>query len=264
MEDIIGQYMSLRRHDLEKDLCIGYLYPPPRLSWFHYDPLKALKARGIEISKLRKTEATERIYFYLDDNECYGIDTICLGRNDGNLKFAVFREHDSETLEEDVTKTTTDCSPIKTERHVDDSLHTYQTLRISYYNGRIHVLSLLDSEGLYHCDNMPAKIMFKESSHPNIVGIDQQWFRHGEEHRDNAPAALFVDIVGNRVSSTTLHWIKNGSFHRKDGPAQILIDRNRKWCSKHFYLDGEEFSEEEFWKKVKKPYQPPRQSVKEG
>ena len=59
------------------------------------------------------------------------------------------------------------------------------------------------------------------------------WFRHGEIHREDGPAAEYAD--GSGV------WFRHGEIHREDGPAIEKADGTKKW-----YLDGVRLTKEQF------------------
>ena len=53
----------------------------------------------------------------------------------------------------------------------------------------------------------------------------QVWYKDGERHRLDGPAAIWAD--------GTQFWYKDGRRHRIDGPAVILTDGTQRW-----YKDG--------------------------
>lgn len=63
------------------------------------------------------------------------------------------------------------------------------------------------------------------------------WFFNGKRHRKEGPAYIHPD--GTKI------WFKNGEYHREDGPAIVYPTGSKWWC-----LENENYSEEEFYKKV--------------
>ena len=62
---------------------------------------------------------------------------------------------------------------------------------------------------------------------------DKCWYLNGNLHREDGPAAEFVD--------GTKEWFLNGNLHREDGPAIEWVDGTKSW-----YIDGKELTEAEF------------------
>lgn len=81
------------------------------------------------------------------------------------------------------------------------------------------------------------KIPKADKSEPIHVEIDENgsmyWFRYGQLHRKDGPAAILSD--GSR------HWFKNGRWHREDGPAIVCPDG-----VKFFFLEDVQLKEQEF------------------
>jgi hypothetical protein len=104
--------------------------------------------------------------------------------------------------------------------------------------GNIIIEKVLDEEGELEY------ISFKDLEDPGYEykeytdGI-KAWFRNGEIHREDGPAAIWPD--------RSKIWYINGKRHREDGPALICPDGLKAW-----YLDGIEYTEEEFKEEVKK------------
>ena len=67
---------------------------------------------------------------------------------------------------------------------------------------------------------------------------DKWWYLNGKFHRKDGPAIEFAD--GSKK------WYLNGELHREDGPAIEWVDGTKYW-----YLNGKEYSEKEYWKKLK-------------
>ena len=68
---------------------------------------------------------------------------------------------------------------------------------------------------------------------------DKFWYDSDSKwHREDGPAIEWNN--GNKW------WCKHGHFHREDGPAI-------EWVSgyKEYYLDNIQYSEEEYWEKIK-------------
>lgn len=82
-----------------------------------------------------------------------------------------------------------------------------------------------DKEGRFHREDGPA---IKSDSL-------EQWYLHGELHRVGGPASI---TYNGEV------WYRNGVLHRTDGPAVY----NRSFNHKEYWVNGKEFSEEEFYR----------------
>ena len=64
------------------------------------------------------------------------------------------------------------------------------------------------------------------------------WYdSEGEYHREDGPAIEKEN--GNKL------WFKHGKCHREDGPAYEADE------DKYYYLEHIQYSEEEYWKKIK-------------
>ena len=76
----------------------------------------------------------------------------------------------------------------------------------------------------------------------------REWYSNGKYHREDGPACEYPD--GSRC------WWLNGNLHREDGPAVELngpaIEYTDDRCRRLWYLDGVEYTEEEFLKKTAK------------
>ena len=57
------------------------------------------------------------------------------------------------------------------------------------------------------------------------LGAGRSWWRNGELHREDGPAAEWAD--------GTRHWWVNGRLHREDGPAVEYAEGSREW-----WVDG--------------------------
>ena len=68
------------------------------------------------------------------------------------------------------------------------------------------------------------------------------FYKGFKEHRINGPSSIFKD--GNE------HWYQDGKFHRLDGPA--VIGAHNNYSRNEWYIEGIEYSEDEFNEKVKK------------
>ena len=66
---------------------------------------------------------------------------------------------------------------------------------------------------------------------------DKEWFLNGKLHREDGPAVEYAD--GHKS------WYLNDKRHREDGPAIEWADGDKFWCSKSWYLNGKEVTEEE-------------------
>ena len=93
---------------------------------------------------------------------------------------------------------------------------------------------------------------------------DRRWYLNGKLHREDGPAIEYAN--GTRF------WFLNDNCHREDGPAIECSDGRRFWylndkrhredgpaveytddrCRRRWYLDGVEYTEEEFLKKTAK------------
>lgn len=71
---------------------------------------------------------------------------------------------------------------------------------------------------------------------------NKEWYLNGKLHREDGPAIEFAD--GDK------YWYLNGSLHREDGPAIEHANGLKYWC-----LNDIEYSEEEYWNKVKTTYE---------
>lgn len=69
----------------------------------------------------------------------------------------------------------------------------------------------------------------------------KHWMINGKKHRKNGPAIEY--------SNGSKEWYKNGKLHREDGPAVVFIDN--EGTHEQFFLNGKEFSREDYWNKVK-------------
>jgi len=67
-----------------------------------------------------------------------------------------------------------------------------------------------------------------------------KWYRDSNQdfHRDDGPAVEWAD--------GTKYWCKHGRYHREDGPAFETANG-----SKEYWLEGIQYTEEEYWKKIK-------------
>lgn len=79
-------------------------------------------------------------------------------------------------------------------------------------------------------------------THPAIISSgSNQWWNHGEKHRENLPAVNFAD--------GTREWWYHGLRHRNEGPAVENPDGKNQW-----WLYGKKMSEQKFLKNnSKKP-----------
>jgi len=73
---------------------------------------------------------------------------------------------------------------------------------------------------------------------PEKYGNKVWYDSDGKFHRDDGHAVEWTD--GGKF------WLKHGKYHREDGPAV-------KWASgnKAYYLEGIQYTEEEYWEKIK-------------
>jgi len=62
---------------------------------------------------------------------------------------------------------------------------------------------------------------------------NNEWYLHGNLHREDGPAIEWADGAKS--------WYVNDSLHREDGPAIEGANGDKEW-----YLNGEELTEEEF------------------
>jgi hypothetical protein len=67
---------------------------------------------------------------------------------------------------------------------------------------------------------------------------DKSYYINGELHREDGPA---------RDWSKVKEWWKNNQLHKEDGPAVIFLNGD-----KFYYLNDQEYSEEKYWKEIKK------------
>jgi hypothetical protein len=80
----------------------------------------------------------------------------------------------------------------------------------------------------------------------NNVGCEYWLDENNNFHRDNEPALIYLD--------GTKQWFKHGKYHRLDGPAIINSYLFRKSTTSpilEWYIDGENYSEEDFLRIVK-------------
>lgn len=90
----------------------------------------------------------------------------------------------------------------------------------------------------------------------------KEWYLNGKLHREDGPAIEWANDDKSWYLNDKLHredgpafeyngakeWWLNGKLHREDGPAvEYAIDGHKFW-----YLNGVEYSEEEFIKKTTK------------
>jgi hypothetical protein len=75
------------------------------------------------------------------------------------------------------------------------------------------------------------------TKHPNGA---KYWCLNGQLHRKDGPAVEWPD--GTKM------WYLYDRYHREDGPAVEYHDCSK--CSKYWYLDGINFTEEDFWKEI--------------
>jgi hypothetical protein len=67
----------------------------------------------------------------------------------------------------------------------------------------------------------------------------KEWFKEGKRHR--LDGAAIVHVNGSEM------WFKEGKRHRLDGPA-VELYFNSSWFSKQWFIEGKQYSEEEFKK----------------
>ena len=87
----------------------------------------------------------------------------------------------------------------------------------------------VDSEERHHSFSGNPAVVFATGA--------RYWMKHGEVHRVGMPAAKFKG--GGQT------WALNGVYHRLDGPA-VIAKNHKLW-----YIDGIEYSEDDFNKKIK-------------
>ena len=68
---------------------------------------------------------------------------------------------------------------------------------------------------------------------------DTYWYKDDVLHRENGPAVILVNDLKE--------WYKYGELHRKDGPAVKYDNGYKEW-----YIDGVQYTEKEWKKKVSK------------
>jgi hypothetical protein len=86
-----------------------------------------------------------------------------------------------------------------------------------FYNGAIRSISWV-RHGHYHTDNdNPARIFYRQ----NGVLDRQEWYKDGQQHRDQGPAVITYDDYG-RVNC--MEWRRSNVLHHVDGPAVIVIN----------------------------------------
>lgn len=100
--------------------------------------------------------------------------------------------------------------------------------------------------GYPHRENNPAEIRIDGTKY---------WYNHGQKHRIGGPAVERSDGTKVWRQYNELHrldgpayesldyksWYKKGKQHRLDGPAVEHVDGKKEW-----WIEGKEYSEEEF------------------
>ena len=69
------------------------------------------------------------------------------------------------------------------------------------------------------------------------------WYLNGQRHRENGPALEWAN--GNKYGYKA--WYLNGKYHRENGPAVEYNNGGKYW-----YLNGNYYSESDYWKALKK------------
>jgi hypothetical protein len=92
--------------------------------------------------------------------------------------------------------------------------------------------------GLLHRDDGPAVEYSRGDKYakPHKEGerdTTKEWYINGKRHRTDGPAIEYAN--GDK------YWFKHDKLHREDGPA-LMFDNG----SMHWYLDGVEYSQEEY------------------
>ena len=83
-----------------------------------------------------------------------------------------------------------------------------------------------DSNGKLHRDDGPAAI---------YVDGTKSWFQHGHRHRDDGPAIEHADADGSK------QWWQHGKRHRDDGPAIEHADGSTLWCLNNRWISFDEW-----------------------
>ena len=65
----------------------------------------------------------------------------------------------------------------------------------------------------------------------------KHWYQNGKRHRVDGPVI--------ETTNGTKFWYQNGERHRTDGPAIDRADGTKEW-----WIDGNQFTEQEFNKKM--------------
>jgi len=98
------------------------------------------------------------------------------------------------------------------------------------------------------------------TGHVKFTNSDQYWYKNGQLHREDGPAAIWDDGTQEWLKDRQLHredgpaviypdgtqaWYKNGKRHREDGPAVIWANGEQQW-----WLNGKSYSKENYYRKL--------------
>lgn len=92
-------------------------------------------------------------------------------------------------------------------------------------------------DNILHRDNGPAEKVYLEKEYY------KSYYNKGRLHREDGPAIVFYKIKDKSI--ITKEWFQNNERHREDGPA-VIIPRKKKKPKKHYYINGQEISKNDF------------------